>query len=96
MVGFGGYVLGPGVPGRPSRGVPIVVHEANPRPGLANRLGARLTTHVATATAGRWLADARYVGMPMRRRSPTLDRAARRADKAGPRFGLEPDRPPCW
>ena len=25
------------------RGVPIVVHEANPRPGLANRLGARFT-----------------------------------------------------
>jgi UDP-N-acetylglucosamine--N-acetylmuramyl-(pentapeptide) pyrophosphoryl-undecaprenol N-acetylglucosamine transferase len=30
------------------QGLPIVVHEANARPGVANRLAARMTTHVFT------------------------------------------------
>jgi UDP-N-acetylglucosamine--N-acetylmuramyl-(pentapeptide) pyrophosphoryl-undecaprenol N-acetylglucosamine transferase len=44
LVGFGGYVATPGYLAARRRRVPIVVHEANPRPGLANRIGARLTT----------------------------------------------------
>ena len=43
VVGFGGYVSGPAYLAARRLGVPIVVHEANARPGLANRLGARLT-----------------------------------------------------
>src|SRR5687767_6351150 len=42
LVGFGGYVATPAYLAAKRRGLPIVVHEANPRPGLANRLGARL------------------------------------------------------
>ncbi|HEY4703233.1 MAG TPA: glycosyltransferase, partial [Streptosporangiaceae bacterium] len=45
VVGFGGYVATPGYLAARRRHVPIVVHEANPRPGLANKLGARLTEH---------------------------------------------------
>src|SRR6476620_1814762 len=48
LVGFGGYVATPAYLAAKRRGLPIVVHEANPRPGLANRLGARLTDHVFT------------------------------------------------
>ena len=40
LVGFGGYVSTPAYLAARRRRVPIVVHEANPRPGLANRLGA--------------------------------------------------------
>src|SRR5580698_5168430 len=39
LVGFGGYVATPGYLAARRRRVPIIVHEANPKPGLANRLG---------------------------------------------------------
>ena len=48
VVGFGGYVSTPAYLAARRRGLPIVIHEANARPGLANRLGARLTPYVAT------------------------------------------------
>ena len=50
VVGFGGYVAVPRLPGRAPARLPIVVHEANPLPGLANRVGARLTRHVAVSS----------------------------------------------
>lgn len=91
VVGFGGYVSTPAYLAARRCGVPIVVHEANARPGLANRLGARLTTYVAVATAGTPLPHARHLGMPLRREITTLDRAARR-DEARRAFGLDPER----
>jgi UDP-N-acetylglucosamine--N-acetylmuramyl-(pentapeptide) pyrophosphoryl-undecaprenol N-acetylglucosamine transferase len=72
--------------------VPIVVHEANPRPGLANRIGARLTTHVFTGNPGTSLPHARYIGIPLRREITELDRAELR-DKARAHFGFRPDLP---
>jgi len=48
LVGFGGYVATPAYLAARRRAIPIVVHEANPKPGLANRIGARFTTHVFT------------------------------------------------
>ena len=50
------------------RGLPIVVHEANFRPGLANRIGARLTRHVFTGQPGTKLRHSRYIGIPIRPR----------------------------
>ena len=41
VVGFGGYVALPGYLAAKRLGVPIVVHEANARPGLANKIGSR-------------------------------------------------------
>ncbi len=49
VVGFGGYVSVPAYLAARKRGVPIVVHEGNAVPGIANKLGARMTTHVATS-----------------------------------------------
>jgi len=72
--------------------VPIVVHEANPFPGIANRLGARLTTHVFTAQPDTKLRGARYLGMPIRRQIADLDRFAL-GDRARAYFGLRPDLP---
>lgn len=92
VVGFGGYVALPGYLAARRRGVAIVVHEANARPGLANRVGARLTTHVAVATPEVRLPHARHVGVPLRRQIATLDRAAQRAP-ARRALGLDPDRP---
>src|SRR5579872_830782 len=49
LVGFGGYVSAPAYLAAKRHNVPIVVHEANPSAGLANRLGAMLTSHVYTS-----------------------------------------------
>ncbi|MEU7876798.1 undecaprenyldiphospho-muramoylpentapeptide beta-N-acetylglucosaminyltransferase [Microbispora bryophytorum] len=91
LVGFGGYVATPGYLGARRRGVPIVVHEANPRPGLANRLGARLTEHVFTGHPDAVLQNAEYIGIPLRREISTMDRLSM-GDKARSYFGLESDR----
>jgi UDP-N-acetylglucosamine--N-acetylmuramyl-(pentapeptide) pyrophosphoryl-undecaprenol N-acetylglucosamine transferase len=92
LVGFGGYVATPGYLAARRRKVPIVVHEANYLPGLANRIGARLTKHVFTGHAASSLPHARYVGIPLRQEIFGLDRLAL-ADKARAHFGLQPDLP---
>jgi len=92
VVGFGGYVSAPAYLAARRHGVPIVVHEANPRPGLANRLGARFAVRVATATDGVPLPGARTVGLPLRREVATLDRAARRLEGRAA-YGLHPTLP---
>jgi len=92
VVGFGGYVSVPAYLAARRRGTPIVVHEANARPGLANRLGARLTSYVATGADNIQLPHARPIGIPLRRAVSTLDREAGRA-AARVHFGLDPDAP---
>jgi len=86
VVGFGGYVAVPAYLAARRRGTPVVVHEANARPGLANRLGARWAAAVATAVPG-VLRGATVVGMPLRKQVADLDRAAAR-DSARAAFGL--------
>ena len=92
LVGFGGYVAAPAYLAARRVGVPIVVHEANPRPGWANRLGARLTPYVATTWPGTPIRGARLLGLPIRQAISTLDRSGRRAE-ARAHFGLDPARP---
>lgn len=90
VVGFGGYVSIPAYLGARGR-VPFVVHEANARPGLANRLGARMTPWVAENYAGT-LPHARRLGCPLRQVISDLDRDSQRL-AAREFFGLEPDGP---
>jgi UDP-N-acetylglucosamine--N-acetylmuramyl-(pentapeptide) pyrophosphoryl-undecaprenol N-acetylglucosamine transferase len=90
VVGFGGYVAMPAYLAARRRDIPIVVHEANARPGVANRVAARMTTHVFTASPGVKLAHATPIGIPLRPAIAELDRAALRAE-ARARFGLDPD-----
>jgi UDP-N-acetylglucosamine--N-acetylmuramyl-(pentapeptide) pyrophosphoryl-undecaprenol N-acetylglucosamine transferase len=92
LVGFGGYVATPGYLAARRRRVPIVVHEANPRPGLANRIGALLTPHVYVGQAGTKLRRASYIGIPIRREIARLDRLAL-SEHARVHFGLRPDLP---
>jgi UDP-N-acetylglucosamine--N-acetylmuramyl-(pentapeptide) pyrophosphoryl-undecaprenol N-acetylglucosamine transferase len=92
VVGFGGYVAVPAYLAARRCGIPIVVHEANARPGLANRLAARLTPHVYTASPRARLRHAMMIGMPLRPAIARLDRAALRAE-ARARYGLRADRP---
>jgi UDP-N-acetylglucosamine--N-acetylmuramyl-(pentapeptide) pyrophosphoryl-undecaprenol N-acetylglucosamine transferase len=92
VVGFGGYVAVPAYLAARRRKLPIVVHEANAKPGLANRLAARLTTQVYTASPRARLPHARLIGMPLRPAIAQLDRAALRAE-ARARFDLDANRP---
>jgi UDP-N-acetylglucosamine--N-acetylmuramyl-(pentapeptide) pyrophosphoryl-undecaprenol N-acetylglucosamine transferase len=83
VVGFGGYVSAPAYLAARRLGVPIVVHEANARPGVANRLGARFADDVAVTFPGTPLGrrggkDAEVVGLPLRQSITQLDRAAQR------------------
>ncbi len=92
VVGFGGYVSVPAYLAARRRRLPLVVHEGNALPGIANKLGARLTTQVATSFPDTDLPHAHYIGLPIRRMISTLDRAALRAE-ARDSFGLDADRP---
>jgi UDP-N-acetylglucosamine--N-acetylmuramyl-(pentapeptide) pyrophosphoryl-undecaprenol N-acetylglucosamine transferase len=93
VVGFGGYVSVPAYLAARRAGIPIVVHEANPLPGIANRLGARFTPFVAVSYPNTPLRGARLTGIPLRPEILQLDRgeAARRA--AALSYGLDPGRP---
>ena len=92
VVGFGGYVATPAYLAARRRGIPVVIHEQNARPGLANRLGSRFATHVAVTFPGTPLRGATVTGMPLRREIALLDRSARRAEALA-HFGLDPQWP---
>lgn len=93
VVGFGGYACVPMyLAAAATRGrVPIVVHEANARAGLANRVGARFAVATLAAVRDSGL-DARVVGNPVARSVSALDRAGLRTE-ARAFFGLAPDAP---
>lgn len=90
VVGFGGYVSLPLYLAAKRRGVPFVVHEANAKPGLANRIGARFTPFVAETVPGS-LPHARAIGLPLRPAIARLDRNQHRREAAD-HFGLAPER----
>ncbi|WP_024820472.1 undecaprenyldiphospho-muramoylpentapeptide beta-N-acetylglucosaminyltransferase [Arthrobacter sp. 31Y] len=92
LVGVGGYVCTPMYLAARKLRIPIVIHEANMKAGLANRVGARFTKHVAVAFAGTRLRGAHHVGMPMRRAISQLDRAVA-APTAKASLGLDANRP---
>lgn len=79
LVGFGGYVSGPAYLAARIRRTPIVIHEANARPGLANRLGSLFTEHNAVAypVSNGKLSHALLAGLPLR---PDVDRAFHSAE----------------
>jgi UDP-N-acetylglucosamine--N-acetylmuramyl-(pentapeptide) pyrophosphoryl-undecaprenol N-acetylglucosamine transferase len=68
LIGFGGYVSAPAYLAARSLKIPFVVHEANAKPGFANRLGARLTPNLAVAQAveNGSLSSALITGIPLR------------------------------
>src|SRR5436190_15377669 len=86
VVGFGGYVAVPAYLASWRRHTPIVVHEVNVPPGVANKLGMRFTKHVAVGFPYQReqvpaLRDARVTRVPLRQFIATLDWAVRRAEE---------------
>ncbi len=92
VVGFGGYVSAPAYAAAHRAGLPLVIHEANARPGIANRYGALRTRYVATVFPGTRLRHGRALGLPLRREIETLDRFAVRP-QALAELGLAEGRP---
>jgi UDP-N-acetylglucosamine--N-acetylmuramyl-(pentapeptide) pyrophosphoryl-undecaprenol N-acetylglucosamine transferase len=97
VVGFGGYVSVPAYLAAWRRHTPIVIHEVNVPPGVANRLGMRFTRNVAVGFPHQpqqvaALRAARVVGVPLRTSISRLDRSALRAE-ARSRLGLRHDLP---
>jgi UDP-N-acetylglucosamine--N-acetylmuramyl-(pentapeptide) pyrophosphoryl-undecaprenol N-acetylglucosamine transferase len=92
VVGFGSYVALPTYLAARNRKLPIVLHEANARAGIANRIAARFAAEVFTASDSVRIAHANPVGMPLRPAIADLDRAAARP-AARQLFGLRPELP---
>jgi len=67
LIGFGGYVSAPAYIAARILGVPTIIHEANAKPGWANRLGALFTPYLAVAhgvNAGMF--SKALMGLPLR------------------------------
>ncbi len=93
VVGFGGYVSMPAYVAARRTHTPLVIHEGNALPGVANRFGARVCTRiVATSYPDTRLPHAQYIGLPIRRAISTLDRAELRP-LAREHFGLDQHAP---
>ena len=97
LVGFGGYVATPAYWAARKAGIPVVLHEQNARPGLANRLGARFAEVVAltfpsTPLAGKKRTET--VGLPLRPEIAELARHRDRGtrDRGARALGLDPEK----
>jgi UDP-N-acetylglucosamine--N-acetylmuramyl-(pentapeptide) pyrophosphoryl-undecaprenol N-acetylglucosamine transferase len=92
MIVFGGYVSGPAALAARKCKIPLIVHEANAVPGVANRLVARNadTVFVAFEPALGKLPRATVIGSPLRKAFNEFDRDAMAADaRAG--YGVDVD-----
>ncbi len=91
VVGFGGYAAVPGYLAARRTRTPLIIHEANSRAGFANRLGARITSHVG-AVHGGVLAHSRHMGLPLRSSIANLNRGKLRGE-ARKHWGLAEEQP---
>jgi UDP-N-acetylglucosamine--N-acetylmuramyl-(pentapeptide) pyrophosphoryl-undecaprenol N-acetylglucosamine transferase len=68
LIGFGGYVSAPAYLAAASGRTPIVIHEANAKPGWANRLGALFTKSLAVGipVSDGAFSSALITGIPLR------------------------------
>ncbi len=95
LVGFGGYVSMPAYLAARRLGIPVIIHEQNAVPGLANKVAARFARRTLVSFPRTPLPGAEFIGMPLR---PELIRLAERGraasrEHAASVFGLDPSRP---
>ena len=92
VVGFGGYAALPVSLAARRAKIPVVVHEANAVPGLANRIAARFAVTTCVTFANTGLRHQVVTGLPVRAMIADLDRAALRAS-ARAQYGFAADTP---
>jgi UDP-N-acetylglucosamine--N-acetylmuramyl-(pentapeptide) pyrophosphoryl-undecaprenol N-acetylglucosamine transferase len=90
VVGFGGYVSAPAYIAAKLQKIPLVIHEANALPGIANKVGNRFASAAGKTFRSANMAHTEFVGMPLR---PAIVALATKKDAVGARkhFGLRPD-----
>jgi UDP-N-acetylglucosamine--N-acetylmuramyl-(pentapeptide) pyrophosphoryl-undecaprenol N-acetylglucosamine transferase len=90
VVGFGGYASAPAYLAARLERVPVVIHEANALPGMANKLGAGSAAKIGVAFKSTPLNNSEFVGMPLRKE---IEQIAKSSDKKAARkhFGLDAD-----
>jgi UDP-N-acetylglucosamine--N-acetylmuramyl-(pentapeptide) pyrophosphoryl-undecaprenol N-acetylglucosamine transferase len=90
VVGFGGYVSAPAYVAAKREKIPLVIHEANALPGIANKIGNRFASAAGKTFRSANMAHTEFVGMPLRASIVAL---ATKKDSAAARkhFGLRPD-----
>ena len=92
VIGFGGYAAAPAYLAARRAQKPLIVHEANARAGIANKLGSWITSHVGVAFHSSRIRNATFVGMPLRSEIEHLDRHESRQLGLA-EFGLDPAKP---
>lgn len=95
VVGFGGYASAPAYTAARALKIPVVIHEANALPGMANRMAAARANAVGVAFRNTKLANATFVGMPLRAEIESLASGISVADRVAARahFGLDESTP---
>ena len=78
VVGFGGYASLPCVIAARLRRVPVIVHEQDAAPGLANRIGVRLGARAAVSLPDTPLTGATLTGNPVRTSIAEVERTPAR------------------
>jgi UDP-N-acetylglucosamine--N-acetylmuramyl-(pentapeptide) pyrophosphoryl-undecaprenol N-acetylglucosamine transferase len=92
VVSVGGYASVPAVAGAVVARVPLVLHEQNAVPGLANRLAGRFAKACAVSVPGTPLPRAVLTGNPVRAEVAGVDRSAEGRAAAREALGLPDDR----
>lgn len=100
LIGFGGYVSASAYIAARIKKIPIVIHEANARPGWANRLGRHFAALVAVnfpSLCREW-SGAIHTGMPIRSEiarlgTLTKDERAQLQSQVRRELGLSEDKP---
>ncbi|MDO9486322.1 MAG: undecaprenyldiphospho-muramoylpentapeptide beta-N-acetylglucosaminyltransferase [Actinomycetota bacterium] len=90
VVGFGGYAALPTYRAAKKIGCDLIIHEANAKAGLANRVGARHATEVYVSVRGSLAGEP--MSLPLRQSIVDLHRAEARQE-ARERFGLSASAP---
>ena len=90
VVGFGGYVSAPAYLAAKHAKIPLVIHEGNALPGIANKFGNRFASAAGKAFRSSDLTNSEFVGMPIR---TAITQLAKNKDSMAARkfFGLKPD-----
>jgi undecaprenyldiphospho-muramoylpentapeptide beta-N-acetylglucosaminyltransferase len=88
VVSVGGYASVPAVIGALVSRVPIVLHEQNAVPGLANRLAARFARASAISVPGTPLPRAELTGNPVRAEIASVDRSVAARARARQELGI--------
>jgi UDP-N-acetylglucosamine--N-acetylmuramyl-(pentapeptide) pyrophosphoryl-undecaprenol N-acetylglucosamine transferase len=98
LIGFGGYVSAPAYLAAAIRGVPIFIHEANAKPGWANKLGKNFAKVIAInfdEVRNQW-PSAISTGMPIRKSLSDLNAISDKSDlrsQSCNKWGFDPKLP---